>query len=93
MGADLLQLTVPQGSRLHGVYVEELLLPVGAQVTLVVRAGSSLVPRPGTQLLAGDSLLVVATSAVRAETEARLRAVGRAGKLARWYGERGDAVH
>ncbi len=27
MGADLLQLRVPSGSRLHGVYVEELRLP------------------------------------------------------------------
>ena len=44
MGADLLQLTVPPGSRLHGVYVEELRLPPGAQLTLVVRAGASLVP-------------------------------------------------
>jgi cell volume regulation protein A len=89
MGADLLQLVVPEGSRLHGVYVEELRLPPGAQVTLVVRQGRSLVPQPTTQLAAGDQLLVVATSAVRSATEERLRAVARAGKLARWYGESG----
>lgn len=89
MGADLLQLTVPAGSRLHGVYVEELLLPPGAQVTLVVRGGEAHVPGPGTQLVAGDSVLVVVTSALREATEQRLRAVGRAGKLARWYGETG----
>jgi cell volume regulation protein A len=89
MGADLLQLTVPPGSRLHGVYVEELLLPHGAQVTLVVRGGEALVPGPGTQLVAGDSVLVVVTSALREATEQRFRAVGRAGKLARWYGETG----
>ena len=90
MGADLLQLVVPPGSRLHGVYIEELRLPPGAQVTLVVRQGRSLVPQPGTQLAAGDQLLVVATSAVRNAAEERLRAVARAGKLARWYGESGD---
>jgi potassium/hydrogen antiporter len=89
MGADLLQVTVPPGSRLHGVYVEELRLPEGAQLTLVVRGGRSLVPGPQTQLAVGDQVLVVATAAVRAQTEARLRAVARAGKLARWYGETG----
>ncbi|MCU1691113.1 MAG: antiporter [Frankiales bacterium] len=91
MGADLLQLTVPSGSRLHGVYVDELRLPAGAQLTLVVRGGTSLVPAPGTQLATGDSLLVVTTTSVRQATEDRLRAVGRAGKLARWYGEAGQA--
>lgn len=84
MGADLLQLRVGEGSRLAGVYVEELRLPVGAQVTLVVRAGRSLVPDRDTYLRTGDSLLVVATSASRAATESRLRAVARGGKLARW---------
>ncbi len=91
MGADLLQLQVREGSRLRGVYVEELRLPTGAQVTLVVRDGRSLVPDYDTQLRLGDSLLVVATSAVRDVTEQRLRAVARGGKLARWYEDRGDA--
>ncbi|MCW2608545.1 MAG: antiporter [Frankiales bacterium] len=92
MGADLLQLTVPPGSRLAGVYVDELRLPPGAQLTLVVRGGASLVPDRTTQLLVGDSVLVVTTAAVRDATEARLRAVGRAGKLARWYGETGAST-
>ena len=92
MGADLLQLTVPAGSRLHGVYVNELRLPPGAQVTLLVRAGRSLVPDSSTQLLHGDSLLVVAQSGVREQAEARLRAVARDGKLARWYGPATPAV-
>ncbi|MDP9436732.1 MAG: potassium/proton antiporter [Actinomycetota bacterium] len=87
MGADLLQLRIPPGSRLHGVYVEELRLPPGAQLTLVVRDGQSLVPGPTTQLAVGDQLLVVATTAVRDAAEARLKAVARAGKLARWYGD------
>jgi len=85
MGADLLQLRVGRGSLLRGVSVTELRLPAGAQVTLVVRAGTSLVPGPDTQLQAGDSLLVVATSGVREATEQRLREVARGGKLARWY--------
>jgi cell volume regulation protein A len=89
MNADLLQLQVGAGSRLHGVYVEELRLPPGAHVTLIVRGGKSLVPGPYTHFVRGDSVLVVAPSNVRAQTEARLRAVTRGGKLARWNGETG----
>ncbi|MGI8537108.1 MAG: cation:proton antiporter, partial [Mycobacteriales bacterium] len=87
--ADLLQVRVDPGSRLHGVYVEELRLPVGAHVTLIVRDGRSLVPGQHTHFAHGDQLLVVTTGAVRDETEARLRAVARSGKLARWKGELG----
>ena len=87
--ADLLQVRVGAGSRLHGVYVEELRLPAGAHVTLIVRDGQGLVPGPHTHFVRGDQVLVVASSAVRDQAEARLRAVARSGKLARWNGERG----
>jgi len=89
LGADLLQVRVGPGSRLHGVYVEELRLPPGAHVTLVVRGGQSLVPGSHTHFVHGDQVLVVATSAVRDAAEARLRAVARGGKLARWQGVSG----
>ncbi len=89
IGADLLQVRVGPLSRLHGVYVEELRLPVGAHVTLIVRAGRSLVPDQHTHFSRGDQLLIVTSGAVRRETEARLRAVARSGKLARWNGELG----
>ena len=85
VGADLLQLRVGPGSRLAGVYVGELRLPPGAHVTLVVRGDRSLVPDNDTQLRGGDSLLVVVTGGARADTERRLRAVARDGKLAHWY--------
>ena len=39
LDADLMQLTVPQGSRLHGVYLPELRLPEDAAVVLIVRDG------------------------------------------------------
>ncbi len=87
--ADLLQVRVSPGSRLHGVYVEELRLPPGAHVTLIVRDGKSVVPGPYTHFVTGDQLLVVATSDVRDRAEARLKAVSRGGKLARWTGETG----
>ncbi|TDC79055.1 potassium/proton antiporter [Micromonospora sp. KC606] len=90
MRADLLQLTVPPGSRLAGVHVDELRLPAGASVTLVLRDGTGFVPGPGTRLRAGDSLLIVATVGARDEAERRLRAVSRRGRLARWVGEYGE---
>ncbi|MFI7694183.1 potassium/proton antiporter [Nonomuraea sp. NPDC049655] len=87
--ADLLQVKVPVGSRLHGVEVFELRLPAGAAVTLVVRDGKSFVPDNSTRVRADDQLLVVTTAACRDQVERRLRAVSRSGKLAGWYGERG----
>jgi len=89
LGADLLQLTIPPGSRLHGVELFELRLPRGSSVTLVVREGVGFVPNPETQLRVGDSLLIVATANTRLAAERRLRAVSKRGKLAGWYGEHG----
>ena len=87
--ADLLQTQIPPGSRLHGVEIFELRLPAQASLALIVRDGRGFVPQPSTTLQAGDRLLIVASAAVREQTERRLRAVGRAGKLAGWFGERG----
>lgn len=87
LGADLLQLEVPPGSRLAGVHLNELRLPMGAAVTLVLREGAGFVPGPDTRIRVGDNLLVVATAQVRDATERRLRAVSRRGRLARWFGE------
>jgi cell volume regulation protein A len=86
----LLSVAIPEGSRMHGVEVNELRLPAGSAVTLVVRDGSSFVPLPSTTLRRGDELLVVATDPVRDAAEDRLRAVGRGGKLAGWLGRDGD---
>ncbi|HEY3260158.1 MAG TPA: cation:proton antiporter, partial [Pseudonocardiaceae bacterium] len=89
LNADLLQVRVPVGSRLHGVYLAELRLPVGATVSLLVRNGTGFTPQPTTRVQEGDQLLVVSTVAARAAAEQRLRAVHRAGRLARWLGEAG----
>ncbi|WP_197322052.1 potassium/proton antiporter [Saccharomonospora sp. NB11] len=90
LGAVLLQVRISQGSRLHGVYLAELRLPRGASVSLVVRRGRAFTPEATTRLQEGDQLLVVTTEAARNATERRLRAVGRAGPIARWKGETGD---
>ncbi|MFF3347499.1 potassium/proton antiporter [Streptomyces sp. NPDC002779] len=87
----LLSVVIPPGSKMHGVEINELRLPGGAAVTLVVREGTSFVPLPTTVLRRGDELLVVATDPVRDAAERRLRAVGRGGKLAGWLGTNGDA--
>jgi len=90
VNAALLQLSVSTESQLAGVYLSELRLPPGSLVTLVVRDERTFVPDGTTTLRAGDHLLIVTTNANRRATERRLRAVSRAGRLAAWYGERGD---
>lgn len=90
LGAVLLQVRIPPGSKLHGVYVAELRLPAGASVSLVARHGKGFTPGGTSRLQESDQLLVVTTQAAQRATERRLRAVDRAGPIARWKGELGD---
>lgn len=89
LGAVLLQFRIPHGSKMHGVYLTELRLPVGATLSLLVRDGVAHTPSPQTRLQEHDELLVVATEQARSATERRIRAVDRAGRFARWRGETG----
>ena len=89
LDAELMQMTVPAGSRLHGVYLPELRLPEDAAVVLIVRDGRSFVPDEHTRLMRGDQALLVSARRSRPEAERRLRAVSRAGRLASWRGESG----
>jgi cell volume regulation protein A len=90
LGAELLTIAIPHGSRLHRVAIFELRLPAPAAITLIVRDGTSFVPDRATYLRAGDELMLVATQHTREAAERRLRAVGRAGRLAGWHGESGN---
>jgi cell volume regulation protein A len=90
LGAELIQVKIPDGSRLHGIYLTELRLPPGATVSLVTRNGAAFTPEVTTRLQTQDHILIVATREARAATERRIRAVDRAGKFARWRGEQGD---
>ncbi len=90
MGAQILQITIPAQSRMHGVYLSQLRLPSKAVVALVVRAGSPVAVEPTVRLQSGDQLLIVTPERLRVATERRLRAISRAGALATWFGERGD---
>lgn len=84
IAADLLQVRVHTGSKLTGVEIGELRLPEGAVVTLIVREGKGFVPTRMTRLRRHDEMLVVATRAVRDETETRITAISRDGRLAGW---------
>jgi cell volume regulation protein A len=84
IAADLLQVSITAKSRMQGVEVGELRLPVGASVSLVVRDGHTLVPDDRTVLRSGDDLLVVTPRKIREKTEERLRAVSLRGRLAHW---------
>jgi cell volume regulation protein A len=88
--ADLLTVRVPAGSRLHRVEVWELDLPPEAALVFVIREGRGIVPESTTTLREDDDLMVVVPRALREQTEQRLRAVSRSGRLARFYGDRGD---
>jgi cell volume regulation protein A len=85
MGAFVLQVGVPEGSRMHGVYLSQLRLPKSTTVALILREGVSLPVTPTTRLQTGDDLLIVAPQNVRGATEQRLRAVSRNGPLVGWF--------
>ena len=84
ISADLLQVRIPDGSRLAGVEIGELRLPRHSVVTLIIRGAEPFSPAPRERIRAGDELLVVTPTASREVTEERLRAIGRGGRLARW---------
>jgi cell volume regulation protein A len=84
LAADLLQIRITRRSRMHGVEVGELRLPPGASVTLIVREGQTKVPSERTVLRRGDDLLVVTPRKLKDQTEDRLRAVSKRGRLAHW---------
>jgi cell volume regulation protein A len=65
--------------------------PPARATRLTVAPGGAFTPSPTTRLQEDDHVLVVATETARDATEARLRAVDRAGRYARWRGETGRA--
>ncbi len=84
LGADVLEITVGDESLIGGVTVAELRLPVGSNIALVVRGGTSLVPTGHSRLRHGDQLLVIVPAHQRKATLQRLQAVSREGRLAGW---------
>ena len=84
IAADMLQIRITMRSQMHGVEVGELRLPPGALVALIVRDGHTETATARTVLKRGDELLVVTPRKVKDQTELRLRAVSRSGRLAHW---------
>jgi cell volume regulation protein A len=84
MQAELLEFDIPVGSKLNAVHLDELRLPIGAAVTMVLRDGKGFVPDPQTRLKVHDSLLIVSTQDIRDQVEQRIEEVSRHGTLARW---------
>lgn len=84
ISADLLQVRIPEGSRLSGIEIAELRLPKDTVVSLIIRDAAPFTPSARDRIKVGDELLVVTPTDQRDITEARLRALGRGGRLARW---------
>jgi potassium/hydrogen antiporter len=85
ISAHVLQVTVPPESRLRGVHLSDLRLPVGTTIALVVRQGAPVPIGPQVRLEAGDHMLIVTPERKRSATERRLRTVARGGVLADWF--------
>ncbi|HEY3545298.1 MAG TPA: potassium/proton antiporter [Propionicimonas sp.] len=82
--ADMMQVHVPAGSRLHGVTIRELRLPRTSVVSLIVREGEPFTPKPDQIVRTGDDLLIVTNGTDRKMVESRLRSIASGGRLARW---------
>lgn len=87
-----LQLSVPPESRLHRVTVDELRLPPRATVSMILRGGEVLVPRPATHLCVGDDVILTSPREDQAEVERRFRLVHQGGRLASWLDDEGEPV-
>jgi cell volume regulation protein A len=57
---ELVEVPVPAGSLVVGRTLVDLALPAGALIVLIRRGDETFVPRGGTQVDAGDTLLVLA---------------------------------
>ena len=84
IAADMMQVHVPEGSRLHGVTIRELRLPKNSVVSLIVRNGEPFPVGPDRIIRVGDDLLIVTNGDDRKRVEDRLRGISSGGRLARW---------
>jgi potassium/hydrogen antiporter len=64
--------------------VGELRLPKDTVVSLIIRDERPFYPDLRERIKVGDELLIVTPEDQRENTEERLRAVGKRGRLARW---------
>ncbi|MCE1174533.1 MAG: potassium/proton antiporter [Propionibacteriales bacterium] len=84
IAADMMQVHVPEGSKLHGVTIRELRLPKNSVVSLIVRGGEPFPVGPDRIIRQGDDLLIVTNGDDRKRVEGRLHSISVGGRLARW---------
>ena len=65
--ANLVEITLPAGSKCVGKTVEEVQLPDNASLAAIVRDGRVISPEPHDQFSAGDELLFVASAAAESQ--------------------------
>ena len=82
--ADMMQVHVPEGSRLHGVTIRELRMPKNSVVSLIIRDNEPFTPSGEHIVRVGDDLLIVTNGKDRRKVEQRLRSISSGGRLARW---------
>jgi cell volume regulation protein A len=82
--ADMMQVRIEEGSRLHGISLRELRLPRNSVISLVIREGTTFTPHADDRLATGDDLLIVTRAADRGKVERRLRDLSDKGRLAKW---------
>lgn len=83
----MLRFEVEEGSKLAGVEVDELRLPKGSAVAMIMRHKDVFVPSGRTVLRLGDQVLTVAALGQVSQVEERLLLVSRHGRLAGWFEE------
>ncbi|MHA6523164.1 potassium/proton antiporter [Tessaracoccus sp. G1721] len=82
--ASLVQVGVPGGSRIAGMYADDLRLPRGAVLSMVIRGDEVLVPDRSTRLHEDDQLLLAVRTDLVERTQRRLELLHEGGALARW---------
>ncbi len=85
LDALMLRFEVEEESRMAGVEVDELRLPTGSKVALIMRGKEVFVPSGTTTLRTGDQVLAVTARNQLGEVEDRLRSVSLYGRLAGWH--------
>lgn len=84
INASLLQFEVPEHSKLVGLYVSDLRLPLGAVLSMVIRGKDILVPDGQMRLKGADKLLLAIPTTLVERTQNRLALLAQHGMLARW---------
>ena len=65
-GANLVEITLPDGAKAAGKTVGEIAFPAGSSLASIVRDGHVITPKDQDMLISGDELIFVSTSAAEA---------------------------